>query len=406
MVAIRRSLCLLLVFAAFEAVPVHAQQAPAAGRRQQPGDTGRRTPDAAPADDAADDDGGGRGVRLPPVPDGTPAEILAYVEKISDPAAMPRSRGRKRYYLKKVAAAYSEAAERILARVKGDDPLYLEAVQLKLDGFSMLKSLGEAKAAAEGRLAFARTLVNSPQPAVARLAQRQVLAADVDALYASGSAEGADRLITELASLLTKTESDAPTAQIAAQLAADLDILPDASAAARRAWETFIPLFAASADPLVRVHAEEGEAVLRRLSLPGKPLAIEGTRLDGTAFEQGPLAGKVVVVDFWATWCKPCLAEIPNLLALRKKYGKHGFEVVAISLDDDRQDLDAFLEKQELPWTVLHSGRGTRDPLAVHYGIRSIPQMFVVGRDGTVLSTDARGEKLEALLAEQFPDAK
>ena len=397
MVSFRRTLALLLLLTALDAAPARSQEAPPAARRQPPAD--------APAEDASDD-GGGRGVRLPPVPDGQPAEILAYVEKISDPAAMPRSTGRRRYYKRKVAAAYAEAAAKILAQVKPDDPLYLEAVQLGLDGFATLKALGEEKGAAAGRLAFARTLLDSPNAEVARMAKRVVLAAEVDAVYESRSAEGAGRLIQDLAALLVATKSEARSAQIAAQLASDLEVLPDGADAARRALETFLPLFAASEDPLVRVRAEEGEAVLRRLSLPGKPLALEGTRLDGTPFDPRRLAGKVVLVDFWATWCGPCVKEIPNLVALREKYGRHGFEVLGISLDDDRDALDAFLAEQKLPWPVLWSGKATRDPLAVRYGIRSIPCLFLVGRDGNVLSVNARGERLEKLLAELFPDVR
>jgi len=397
MVSFRRTLALLLLLTALDAAPVRSQEAPPAARRQTPADS--------PAEDASDD-GGGRGVRLPPVPDGQPAEILAYVEKISDPAAMPRSTGRRRYYKRKVAAAYAEAAAKILAQVKADDPLYLEAVQLGFDGFAALKALGEEKGAAAGRLAFARTLLDSPNAEVARMAKRVVLAAEVDAVYESRSAEGAGRLIQDLAALLVATKSEARSAQIAAQLASDLEMLPDGTDAARRALETFLPLFAASEDPLVRVRAEEGEAVLRRLSLPGKPLALEGTRLDGTPFDPRRLAGKVVLVDFWATWCGPCVKEIPNLVALREKYGRHGFEVLGISLDDDRDALDAFLTEQKLPWPVLWSGKATRDPLAVRYGVRSIPCLFLVGRDGNVLSVNARGETLEKLLAELFPDVR
>ena len=113
-----------------------------------------------------------------------------------------------------------------------------------------------------------------------------------------------------------------------------------------------------------------------------------------------------MLVDFWATWCGPCVKEIPNLVALREKYGRHGFEVLGISLDDDRDALDAFLAEQQLPWPVLWSGKATRDPLAVRYGIRSIPCLFLVGRDGNVLSVNARGERLEKLLAELFPDVR
>jgi thiol-disulfide isomerase/thioredoxin len=132
-------------------------------------------------------------------------------------------------------------------------------------------------------------------------------------------------------------------------------------------------------------------------------MELAGTRLDGTAFDAASLAGKVVLVDFWATWCGPCLQEIPNILAQYEKYHAQGFEVLAISLDESREDLDAFLAGRKLPWPILFSGKGWEDPLARSYGISGIPQLILVGRDGNVISTTARGERLGELLAGLFP---
>jgi thiol-disulfide isomerase/thioredoxin len=154
----------------------------------------------------------------------------------------------------------------------------------------------------------------------------------------------------------------------------------------------------------------EGMAgMLRRLGLVGNEMEIRGTNLDGQAFDQKTLDGKVVLVDFWATWCGPCIAEMPNVLAAYEKYHDKGFEVVGISLDTDRDALEAFLKEKEIPWTILFEqpeGPGWQHPLAAYYGITGIPTVILVGRDGKVVSMDVRGEKLGEELAKIFKDAK
>jgi thiol-disulfide isomerase/thioredoxin len=142
----------------------------------------------------------------------------------------------------------------------------------------------------------------------------------------------------------------------------------------------------------------------RPLALPDNPLALEGTLLDGTAFDHTGLAGKVVLIDFWATWCGPCVAEIPRVRDAYDRYHDRGFTVVGISLDEDREALEAFVVEKEIPWPIIVDARNDPDGLAARYGITAIPTMILVGRDGAVLSTEARGRRLEELLAEQFAD--
>jgi thiol-disulfide isomerase/thioredoxin len=359
-------------------------------------------PDGTP--EAGDDEQEPRGARVPPVPDGSPAEILRYVARVSDPAAIPRSRGRRRYYLKKAGAALVEAADKLLAQVAADDPLHAEAVRIKLDGFSLLDEMGDKEAVA-AMAAFARTLVDHPDPAIARQARRMTIAGDVDALYQARSADGAGDLIDRAEALLAAGD-DPATARVAAQLAEDLAGLPGADAVAKRAHETFIPLFEKSADPQVQRLAEKLAGGLRRLALLGQPLPVSGKLLDDTPFDPALLSGKVVLVDFWATWCGPCVAEIPAIRAHYDKYHAAGFEVVGVSLDDDPAALREFVAEKEIPWPVILDSRDPRASLADRYGIKAIPAMFLVGRDGKVVSVRARGEALAALLAEQFPDVR
>jgi thiol-disulfide isomerase/thioredoxin len=102
------------------------------------------------------------------------------------------------------------------------------------------------------------------------------------------------------------------------------------------------------------------------------------------------LRGRVVLVEFWASWCGPCRREIPNIKRALEKFGDEGFEVIAISLDQKPSRTQAYIEENELDWHHVLDGA----QLGRKHQIRGIPQMIVVGRDGHIISTRARGDAL------------
>jgi len=355
----------------------------------------------AVADPAAEAAGG---LVVPPLPAGTPAELLAFVQGLLPPKQQPRSREEMMAYIQGVSRVAVQASDKILTQVKADDELYRQAAQLKLQSLSALRQLGDEQAA-EQLAAFAATLAESPVAPLAMEGKRMLIVAAAQEMFASGEFAGAAAVIDQTAALLKADPDDLQTAGLAAQLTGVLEQAPGADAAAARAMKTFGPLMAASGNPRIQQLGESFSGKLRLLDLPGNPMQIKGALLDGTPFDQAKMAGKVVLVDFWATWCGPCIAEIPNMLAEYEKYHAQGFEVVGISLDEDREDVEKFVAENKIPWPIIFAGKGWQDPVAQFYGISGIPQLVLIGRDGNVITLDVRGAKLGERLAELFKDA-
>lgn len=136
---------------------------------------------------------------------------------------------------------------------------------------------------------------------------------------------------------------------------------------------------------------------------PGEILDIAFTAIDGREINLADMKGKVVLVDFWATWCVPCLKAMPGLKAVYDEFSERGFEIVGISLDSDREKLESYIEKEALAWPHYFDGKGWENDIAARYGIESIPSTFLIGPDGTIAATDLNEtdlrEQVAALLA-------
>lgn len=145
------------------------------------------------------------------------------------------------------------------------------------------------------------------------------------------------------------------------------------------------------------------EGILRRLDATGKPLAITFTALDGRKVDLSQVKGKVVLVDFWATWCGPCVHEIPVVKAVYQKFHDRGFEVVGISFDGNKTQLQRFIQKNDLPWPQYFDGQTWKNQFGIAYGIDSIPTMWLVDKKGNLREQNAGqnlGSDVEKLLAE------
>ena len=123
--------------------------------------------------------------------------------------------------------------------------------------------------------------------------------------------------------------------------------------------------------------------------------ALSVTTLKGEAITIADVKGKVVLLDFWATWCGPCVAEIPHLLKLHETFGaRKDFVMISISLDDDERALKTFIKKQKMAWHHVFGEPGGAPQASTQFGVVGIPALFVLDGDGKVVATDLSGSEL------------
>lgn len=144
-------------------------------------------------------------------------------------------------------------------------------------------------------------------------------------------------------------------------------------------------------------------AAIRRLDLLGNKLPLAAIAMDGKAIEIDDYAGKFVIVDFFATWCEPCVSEIPRLKKYEQQFGPRGLAVIGISLDSDEAALNAYLKAAELPWPVIHDNdENPLNRLQMEFGVSQLPTVLLLNKEGTVVSLEARGSELDRLMQMLF----
>ncbi|RYG65352.1 TlpA family protein disulfide reductase, partial [bacterium] len=106
-----------------------------------------------------------------------------------------------------------------------------------------------------------------------------------------------------------------------------------------------------------------------KIVVGSEPYALNGSTLDGKKLDLADYKGKVLVIDFWATWCGPCVAEIPKVKETYSKYHGEGLEILGVSLDRDKTKLTDYIKAKEMPWAQVYDRDLEKEGNANHYGV-------------------------------------
>ena len=142
-----------------------------------------------------------------------------------------------------------------------------------------------------------------------------------------------------------------------------------------------------------------------RPELIGKPVSdFSAVDLDGNPISLQDYCGEVVLLDFWAVWCGFCILEMPNVKRVYDTYKDQGFDVIGVSLDDEESELREYIKKNDIQWRQIFDSARGENALIQQYGIGGIPEPWLIARDGTLISTDARGVALEYMIVDALKD--
>ena len=288
--------------------------------------------------------------------------------------------------------AVVDAADRILS-ANAQERFQLIAVDTKFSVLHETACLGSEQADRQLN-AFVEKMGNDPRPAIAR---------QVEFFRLERRALEADRLdVNTIPSLLADlkkfVEGQDKLQQRHLRLASAtvhaINRLEDEKER-EKFFDEFGNLFAKSDDRQLARYGKKliGEGKGALADLVGKPLELAGVTAFGTQLDWNSYRGRVVLVDFWATWCGPCLQEMPHLRALSEKLVGAEFDIVAVSLDEDLEALAKYLDENKISWTNL-VGPDARE-LATKYGVRGIPTMMLVDKTGAVINVGNKVEQLE-----------
>ncbi|MBQ2850250.1 MAG: TlpA family protein disulfide reductase [Thermoguttaceae bacterium] len=317
-------------------------------------------------------------------------------------------------WVDKMLATNAKIADRVLS-MKTTDEVFLKAVSLKGQVLCYQASVDVAvlpklKAYADALQKNKRVQsLEEGRDAALAFSGVYLQAAVADVVERGGTAQ-------ELKAAMKEVEAFVAAHPEAADMTTDL-VVPVAILAAtledptlpNAVWAPILKNLKAAGDA-DSLRALEGlEGAIRFSELEGKTFQWFGRTADGKAFDPASVKGKVVLVDFWASWNESCADVQKELAKLYKAYNKSGFEIVGYNLDGDAKDMRAYLTKSPLAWPILtdlQAIAAKEKSLARYYGIEEVPTLILIGGDGKVAAVDVDLETLLATLKVVFPDVE
>ena len=322
----------------------------------------------------------------------TADEFWKKVEELQKPPTEKPATRESAMALAKSFFETQRTAADAFAKAFPEDPRRWQAKMVSIRADSQLRRIGGTPGATDADKAALDAVINAPDApanakAEAAFMRATTLTADFDKTrpqtYAPFHAAAADFL------------AKYPDHPLAAQMQT-LQMRVLASDASPEG-AVLLKKLAASSDAKV---AESAQSVLtkreRMADLKTKPLDLKFTSVSNEDVDLALMRGKVVLVDFWASWCGPCIAEMPNVVATYQKLHSKGFEIVGISLDQDKEKMQEALKKHGMTWMQHFDGLGWKNKISSGYGIDSIPATWLIDKKGMLRESGLRGEALES----------
>ena len=231
-------------------------------------------------------------------------------------------------------------------------------------------------------------------PLVAYVAYRRLLA-DYSVELQDASADERNKLQDRWLKDLEAFVKAHPRAEDAAEAELQLGITEEFNGKVKEAREWYAKLVE---DHPEAQAAQRAKGALHRLDIKGQALKLHGAGLNGGSVDIASYKGKVVLVLFWATWCKPCTDDLPEFRALYEKYHDRGFEVIGVNLDSEKDDIQPYLKEYRVTWPQIYEPGSFESAPARTFGIISLPTMFLVGDDGKVINRSVTVADLKAAL--------
>lgn len=354
---------------------------------------------AAPAADATNITAKDLKLETLDIPAGDADALDKFITELGNSEPVGETEAEQIAYAQKVLATILDAGARMRSAAANDDQKAL-AERYRLNALLGLSQQGNEQA----RDVFAAALdatMNNPRPEIASVGWQDYLHSQL-IKWTDLDEKAKDVVLAKIVQRVQSPHLSSLEVGIVQLVAINLERNDDPFVV--KLLEQTVPAFEASASEEVQATLENANlaGMRRRLTLLGKPMEISGELLGGGEIDWESYRGKVVLVDFTATWCEPCMLEAPNVRAMYNAYKDKGFDVVAVSLDDTRDQAEQFVKEHGIPWATLFPAEADEasmnHPMARYYGIVGIPTAILVDQKGNAVHMDARDEALRSEL--------